>query len=82
MHFHHVMGILFIGWPLVYNHYGSESVFSIIWGEITSPLMNSAEVLENIEKPKNALAMNIKKVFMGIFILIRIFACYPVMILI
>jgi hypothetical protein len=82
MHMHHLFGILFIGWSLSRNMYGSEMVFSIIQGEITSPIMNGAEFLENLQKPKKELAMTLKKVFMVVFILVRIFACFPSMVMI
>lgn len=80
MHFHHFTGILFVGWPLYLNYYGSILVYSIILGEITSPLMNFAEFLENIEKPKKALAETLKKIFMAVFIYFRIFFCYSSMV--
>ena len=80
MNFHHLAGILFLGWPLCISHYGSELTFSIIQGEITSPLMNFSEVLENIEKPKLALATLLKKLFMVMFIFFRIFLCFPTMV--
>lgn len=82
MNLHHLYGILFIGWPLVRNMYGSEMVYSIINGEITSPLLNGAEVLENIENPRPKLAMKIKKIFMVLFILVRVFSCSISMVLI
>lgn len=80
MNFHHAAGIVFLGWPLYLNYYGSELTFSIIQGEITSPLINFSEVLDNIEKPKTALSMVLKKVFMVVFIFFRIFFCYPTMV--
>jgi hypothetical protein len=55
-------------------------VYSIIQGEITSPLVNISEYLENIEKPMTALATNLKIAFMGVFIFFRIFMCLPTMI--
>jgi hypothetical protein len=80
MNFHHATGIMFAGWPLITNMNGSVMVYSIIQGEITSPLMNFAELLENIEKPKKALSDTLKKIFMGVFIYFRIFYCYPTMV--
>lgn len=62
------------------NHYGSEMVYSVILGEITGPLMNLAEILENIEKPKKELATNLKKVFMVMFIIVRAVFCFKTMV--
>lgn len=79
MNFHHAAGIVFVCWPFVTKHYASEMIYSIIQGEITSPLVNLSDFLENIEKPKAAIALTLKKVFMAVFIFFRVFMCFPTM---
>ena len=73
MHFHHVVSLVFVAWPLFSGYNGAEAVEAIIQAEITNPCINATEILPLIGDGFPKQTAFFQFTFLITFILVRVF---------
>lgn len=73
MHFHHVVSLLLLTWPLFTGLNGAECVETIIQAEITNPCLNGIEILPYFGNGSPQLIFVLQLVFLVTFMCVRVF---------
>ena len=73
MHFHHVVSLVFVAWPLFSGYNGAEAVEAIIQAEITNPFINGTEIFPMYGDGYPKQTMFCQFAFLFTFIVVRVF---------
>ena len=73
MHFHHVVSLLLLSWPLFTGLNGAECVESMIQAEITNPCLNGIEILPFFGDGSPQIVFILQLVFLVTFMVVRVF---------